>query len=142
MVRIDRHVSREDAVALYAHAAVFCCPSVYEPFGLINLEAMACETPVVASRVGGIPDVVVDGETGILVGFEPAGDGSGEPADPAAFHDALARALSALLADPSRRDAMGRAGRRHVRARFGWDVVAAQVIEVYGEAARRRRASS
>ncbi len=110
----------EEVVQLYSHAAVFVCPSIYEPFGIINLEAMACGTPVVASRVGGIPEVVQDGETGWLV----------EPGDPAA----LARALQAALADPARARRMGAAGRRRVEAHFSWDRIAARTMDVYQQA--------
>jgi glycosyltransferase involved in cell wall biosynthesis len=105
---------------LYSHAAVFACPSVYEPFGLINLEAMACETPVVASGVGGILEVVEDGKTGILV----------SPGRP----DELAAALTQLLNDPARGRAMGRAGRKRVEDKFSWASVAARTQEVYAEA--------
>ena len=105
---------------LYSHCAVFACPSVYEPFGLINLEAMACETPVVASGVGGILEVVVDGETGLLV--------------PPARPDDLAAALRRLLDDPARARAMGKAGRKRVEDKFSWDAIAARTQEVYGEA--------
>jgi glycogen synthase len=105
---------------LYSHASVFVCPSVYEPFGIINLEAMACETPVVASAVGGILEVVEDGKTGFLV----------PPANP----DALARSIRLLLDDPARARAMGRAGRTRVEDTFSWASVAARTQEVYGEA--------
>ena len=110
----------EEVVQLYSHAAVFVCPSIYEPFGLINLEAMACGTPVVASRVGGIPEVVVDGETGLLV----------EPGDPAA----LAAALRRVLDDPARAARMGEAGRRRVEAHFSWDRIAERTMEIYRQA--------
>jgi len=110
----------EEVVQLYSHAAVFVCPSIYEPFGLINLEAMACGTPVVASRVGGIPEVVVDGETGWLV----------EPGDPVA----LAEALRGALADSARARRMGLAGRRRVEAHFSWDRIAQRTLEVYHQA--------
>ena len=104
-------VDRATAVELYSHAAVFCCPSVYEPFGLINLEAMACEIPVVATTVGGIPEVVVDGETGRLVPVELVeNDGVVAPRDPERFERDLAQALNALLAEPSLRRTMGDQG--------------------------------
>jgi glycogen synthase len=105
---------------LYSHAAVFACPSVYEPFGLINLEAMACQTAVVASAVGGILEVVEDGKTGLLV--------------PPARPDELAAALRTLLENPERARAMGQAGRKRVEDRFSWASVAARTQEVYGEA--------
>jgi len=119
---------RDALIQLYSHAAVFCCPSVYEPFGLINLEAMACETPVVASAVGGIPDVVVDGETGVLVPLALRGT---EPADPDAFAADLAAAIGRLLRDPARARAMGQAGRRRAVARFSWRAVAKQTLACY-----------
>jgi glycogen synthase len=120
VVWIGEMVPVEEVVQLYSHAAVFVCPSVYEPFGLINLEAMACETPVVASAVGGILEVVEDGKTGVLV----------EPGRP----DALVAAIRALLEDPARGRAMGRAGRRRVEAHFSWVSVATRTREVYQDA--------
>jgi glycosyltransferase involved in cell wall biosynthesis len=114
-----------EVVQLYSHAAVFVCPSIYEPFGLINLEAMACGTPVVASRVGGIPEVVVDGETGWLV----------PPGDPAALGEALRRAL----ADPERARRMGEAGRRRVEGHFSWDRIADRTLGVYRDAIESHR---
>ena len=129
VVWIPEMVSREAVRQLYSHAAVFCCPSVYEPFGIINLEAMACETPVVASAVGGIPEVVVDGETGVLVPLELAAPM--QPADAARFEHHLADAINALMADPARRRAMGEAGRRRAVESFGWDAIARRTIELY-----------
>jgi len=120
VVWIGEMVPVEEVVQLYSHAAVFVCPSVYEPFGLINLEAMACETPVVASAVGGILEVVEDGKTGVLV----------EPSSP----DALVAAIRALLEDPARGRAMGRAGRHRVEAHFSWVSVAKRTREVYQDA--------
>ncbi|HEX5078358.1 MAG TPA: glycogen synthase, partial [Geminicoccaceae bacterium] len=114
---IREMLPRPDMIQLYEHAAVFCCPSVYEPFGIINLEAMACETAVVASKVGGIPEVVVPEETGLLV--DPAlKPGTFEPADPAAFASALAAAINRLAADPELRARMGRQGRQRALERF------------------------
>jgi alpha-maltose-1-phosphate synthase len=116
-----------DVVELYSHAAVFVCPSIYEPFGLINLEAMACGTPVVATRVGGIPEVVVDGETGWLV---PPGDEA-----------ALAQALRGALADQARARRMGEAGRRRVEAHFSWDRIAERTLAVYRDAITAKAAA-
>jgi glycogen synthase len=117
---IDRMVPVEQVVQLYSHAAVFVCPSVYEPFGLINLEAMACETAVVASAVGGILEVVEDGKTGLLV--------------PPARPDELAAAIRRLLDDPALARAMGQAGRRRVEEKFSWASVAERTEQVYREA--------
>ncbi|MDH3495189.1 MAG: glycogen synthase [Gemmatimonadota bacterium] len=129
VVWIREMVPHDVAVALFSGAAAFCCPSVYEPFGLINLEAMACETPVVATAVGGIPDVVRDGETGILVPVTVRDDGT--PTDPAGVAASLAGAMTRLLADEPGRTAMGRRGRERAVREFGWDRTAARVLEVY-----------
>jgi len=120
VVWINEMVKHEVVTQLYSHAAVFCCPSVYEPFGIINLEAMACETPVVASAVGGILEVVVDGETGILV----------PPANP----EALAAALRRVLENPEGARRMGQAGRKRVEAQFSWASVAERTERVYADA--------
>ncbi|WP_165164361.1 glycogen synthase [Corynebacterium qintianiae] len=108
---------------VYAAADVFVCPSIYEPLGIVNLEAMACETAVVASRVGGIPEVVVDGETGTLVDYDAA--------DPEAFERGLAEAVNAVAADPDRAARMGAAGLGRVRADFTWDKIARQTVDIY-----------
>ncbi|MGE5549091.1 MAG: glycogen synthase [Bacteroidota bacterium] len=117
---LEEMVPLEDLVQLYSHAAVFVCPSVYEPFGLINLEAMACARPVVASAVGGIPEVVVDGETGFLV---PPGE-----------KEALARAVRSVVADPEMAARMGAAGRKRVEESFTWEAIARRTVEAYEEA--------
>jgi alpha-maltose-1-phosphate synthase len=130
---IREMLGKEEIITLYSHAAVFVCPSVYEPFGIINLEAMACHTPVVASAVGGIPEIVVPGETGLLVPFEAVGGGSPEPRDPAAFSRRLAAGITELMSSPERREAMGEASRERVLARFSWSAIAAQTLEFYRE---------
>jgi glycosyltransferase involved in cell wall biosynthesis len=124
---LDRAIVQQ----LYAAAALFVCPSVYEPFGIINLEAMASGRPVVASAVGGIPEVVVDGETGLLVPFEAAGGTSFEPRDSERFERDLAASINALMADPGRREAMGAAGRRRAVERFSWSSIAERTVELY-----------
>ncbi|MBI2756497.1 MAG: glycogen synthase [Chloroflexi bacterium] len=124
-------VPRERVIELYTHAAVFCCPSIYEPFGIINLEAMACGTAVVASAVGGIPEVVVDGETGLLVHLEQQPESPFEARHPERFSTDLASAINVLLGDPARRQAMGRAGRQRVEAQFSWGAIARRTREVY-----------
>jgi glycogen synthase len=132
VVWIPEMVDRATAVELYSHAAVFCCPSVYEPFGLINLEAMACEVPVVATAVGGIPEVVVDGETGCLVPVDLVEhDGVVEPRHPESFARDLARALNTLLADPELRKTMGGKGRQRAEALFSWAAVARRTLALY-----------
>jgi glycogen synthase len=125
MVPVDR------LIALYSHASVFVCPSVYEPFGIINLEAMACSTPVVASAVGGIPEVVVHGDTGLLVPFEASGPGNAEPKHPRQFAQDLAAAIDKLVASPETCAAMGMAARRRVEAHFSWRQIARRTLEVY-----------
>jgi alpha-maltose-1-phosphate synthase len=131
VVWIGEMVSREEARQLYSRAAVFCCPSVYEPFGIINLEAAACETPVVASAVGGIPEVVVDGETGLLVPVELRPDDPMSPVDPDRFELNLAGAINALMADAATREVMGRAARRRAVERFSWSTIAESTVDLY-----------
>ena len=127
VVWIEEQASLDDVRQLLTHARVFACPSVYEPLGIVNLEAMACETPVVASAVGGIPEVVLDGVTGLLVPYDPA--------DPRALETGLAAAVNALVADPERAEAMGRAGRARAIADFSWDAIAQRTVAVYRTAA-------
>jgi len=131
VIWIEEMVPKAAAVELYSHAAVFCCPSIYEPFGIINLEAMACETPVVASAVGGIKEVVVDGETGFLVPLEQMRESPFEPLHPEAFSKALADRINRLMADPALRERMAKAGRRRVEEQFGWGVIAGQTEALY-----------
>ncbi len=127
---LDKMLGKQEAIQLYSHATVFCCPSVYEPFGIINLEAMACETAVVASATGGIKEVVVDGETGYLVPFDQDPLTS-FPLDPEKFARDLAAKLNVLLADPARCKQFGKAGRKRAEEKFSWTSIADQTIALY-----------
>jgi alpha-maltose-1-phosphate synthase len=130
VVWIEKMVTKPEAIQLYSNARVFCCPSVYEPFGIINLEAMACETAVVASATGGIKEVVVDGETGYLVPF--AADAvTGFPSNPGQFAKDLAAKVTELLGDPEKCVRFGKAGRKRVEDVFSWTSVAGQTMELY-----------
>ena len=133
IVWIREMLPKERTITLYTHAAIFVCPSVYEPFGIINLEAMACETPVVASAVGGIPEVVDHGATGLLVPVEPVSATDVEPADPDRFSRALATAVNALLDDAGLRHSMARQSRARVEAHFSWTSIARQTAEFYAD---------
>ncbi|HZD18013.1 MAG TPA: glycogen synthase [Actinomycetota bacterium] len=131
VVWIREMLPKPSVIQLLTHASVFVCPSIYEPQGIVNLEAMACGTAVVATAVGGIPEVVVHGETGLLVPFEPGEDHA--PRDGEALALGLADAVNELLADPSRARLMGKAGRERVLARFTWGQIAARTVELYEE---------
>ena len=122
---------RPDLVQLISHASVFVCPSVYEPMGIVNLEAMACETAVVATATGGIPEVVADGETGILVPIDQVEDGTGAPRDPEAFAADIASTVNALLRDTERAAAMGKAGRERAVSQFSWTEIAHRTHDLY-----------
>jgi len=124
---VDQTATRE----LYSHAAVFVCPSIYEPFGIINLEAMACETAVVASAVGGIKEVVVDGETGFLVPLEHIKEGSFEPENPEKFARDLAERINQLMKDRQLREKFGKAGRKRVEENFSWTSIAQKTKALY-----------
>ncbi len=130
VIWIREMLARPDVIQFYSHATVFCCPSVYEPFGIINLEAMACETAVVASAVGGIKEVVVPEETGLLVplALQP---GSFDPVDPARFSADLAAAINRVARDPALQARFGQAGRRRVEQHFSWDAIAQKTLELY-----------
>ncbi len=130
IVWIEKMISKPEVIQLYSHARVFCCPSVYEPFGIINLEAMACDAPVVASATGGIKEVVVDNETGYLVPFD-ADPTTGFPSQPDRFARDLAAKLSELLNDPQKCKRFGEAGRRRAEQKFSWSAIADQTIQLY-----------
>ena len=131
VVWVQEMLPKPDVIQVLTHATVFACPSVYEPMGIVNLEAMACEVPVVATATGGIPEVVADGETGLLVPIEQLADGSGTPLDTGTFEAGLASALSAVLADPDRAREMGMAGRRRAVEAFSWAAIATRTLDLY-----------
>jgi alpha-maltose-1-phosphate synthase len=135
VVWIREMLPRPDVVALLSAATAFVCPSIYEPLGIVNLEAMACETAVVATATGGIPEVVVDGETGLLVPIEQAppgeGDGTGTPLDPDRYVADFAAALTEVLSDPARAQQMGRAGRERAIESFSWGAIAERTCQIY-----------
>jgi len=130
VIWIEKMISKPEVIQLYSHARVFCCPSVYEPFGIINLEAMSCGAPVVASATGGIKEVVVDGETGYLVPFKPDAR-TGFPSEPDQFARDLAAKLSQLMNNPEQCKRFGEAGRKRVEEQFSWSAIADQTIELY-----------
>jgi len=130
VIWIREMLPRKDVIQFYSHAAVFCCPSVYEPFGIINLEAMACETAVVASAVGGIPEVVVPEETGLLVDLKLK-PGTFEPVAPPVFSADLASAINRVALDPSLRNMLGRNGRLRVEEHFSWTAIAQRTLDLY-----------
>nr|WP_296073106.1 glycogen synthase [uncultured Actinoplanes sp.] len=131
VIWVQEMLPKHEVVQVLTHATVFVCPSVYEPMGIVNLEAMACETAVVATATGGIPEVVADGETGVLVPIEQVQDGSGTPVDPEKFVADFAAAMNGLLADPARAKAMGLAGRRRAVEKFSWSRIAEDTLAVY-----------
>ncbi|MBR9980389.1 MAG: glycogen synthase [Desulfatitalea sp.] len=131
IIWVSDRVPETDLVVLYSQAALFVCPSVYEPFGIINLEAMACHTPVVAAAVGGIPEVVEHGETGLLVPFAPVGSDDPEPREPMRYSRDLADAINELMAAPEKRRQMGLAARQRVEAHFSWERIAQQTLQFY-----------
>src|SRR5439155_23519658 len=141
IVWIDEMVDRKTAIELYSHAAVFCCPSVYEPFGIINLEAMACETPVVASAVGGIKEVVVDGETGLLVPLEQMKESPFEPIHPGKFERDLAAKINELMRDEKLRERFGKAGRLRAEKKFSWRAIARQTRSLYQSLVAKKAAA-
>ena len=139
IIWIDDMVDKQTVRELYSHAAVFCCPSIYEPFGIINLEAMACETAVVATAVGGIKEVVVDGETGFLVPIDQMEESPFEPRDPEKFARDLAGRINQLIANPELCAKFGRAGRKRAEEKFSWAAIAAQTRTLYEQTKKGRK---
>src|SRR5438046_3802574 len=131
IIWIDQMLDKPSVIQFYSHAAVFCCPSIYEPFGIINLEAMASETAVVASAVGGIKEVVVDGETGLLVPLEQMKESPFEPTNPEKFSRALAASINQLMKDRHLREKFGQAGRKRAEESFSWSAIAKKTIALY-----------
>jgi len=131
VVWVREMLPKHEVIQVLTHATVFVCPSIYEPMGIVNLEAMACETAVVATATGGIPEVVADGETGLLVPIDQATDGTGTPLDPDRFVADLASAMTKLVEDPSRAKEMGLAGRRRAVEKFSWSRIAEDTMQVY-----------
>jgi starch synthase len=131
VVLIERMLPRNELIQVLSHATAFACPSIYEPLGIVNLEAMACGAAVVASATGGIPEVVRHGETGLLVDLEQVTDGTGTPLDPEKFVNEFAAALTEVVSDPERARAMGQAGRRRAEEHFSWDSITQTTLEVY-----------
>jgi len=131
VIWIDKMLDKKEVIQLYSHADVFCCPSIYEPFGIINIEAMACQTAVVASAVGGIKEVVVDGETGILVTLEQQDIAPFEPIDPDKFSKDLADGINKLINNKELRENMAKNGRKRVEDFFDWTAIAKQVSALY-----------
>lgn len=137
IIWIRQWVPTSHLIVLYSNALAFVCPSIYEPFGIVNLEAMACGAPVVASAVGGIPEVVLPGETGLLVPFEPIDAHQSEPKDPERFSKDLAEAINTLLHSPERRRAMQLKSRERVEKHFSWENIARKTLEFYTELTKK-----
>lgn len=131
VVLIERMLPRNELIQVLSHATAFACPSIYEPLGIVNLEAMACGAAVVASATGGIPEVVQHGETGLLVDIEQVTDGTGTPLDPEKFVSEFAAALTEVVSDPERARAMGEAGRRRAEEHFSWESITETTLDVY-----------
>ncbi|MGV3460694.1 MAG: glycogen synthase [Flavobacterium sp.] len=137
VILISEMLPRDKVRVLYSHARVFACPSLYEPFGIINLEALSCETPVVASAVGGIPEIITEGETGYLIPIESVSRTDFTPKDPQAFQKAFAEKVNLLLDNKDLATQMGRAGRKRVLDKFSWEAIAKTTFEYYEEVIAR-----
>jgi alpha-maltose-1-phosphate synthase len=131
VIWVPAMLPKADVIQILTHSTVFVCPSIYEPMGIVNLEAMACETAVVATATGGIPEVVVHGETGLLVPIDQVSGGTGTPVDPDRFVADLAAAITEVVSEPVRAAAMGRAGRRRAVEQFSWSTIAERTMDVY-----------
>jgi starch synthase len=131
VVLIERMLPRNELIQVLSHATAFACPSIYEPLGIVNLEAMACGAAVVASATGGIPEVVSHGETGLLVDLEQVTDGTGTPLDPEKFVSEFAAALTEVVSDPERARALGQAGRKRAEEHFSWESITQTTLDVY-----------
>ena len=131
IIWIAEMLDKKSVIQLYSHADVFCCPSIYEPFGIINIEAMACNTAVVASAVGGIKEVVVDGETGILVPLEQQNEAPFEPVDPDKFSRDLAEGINDVIKNKEMQESMANLGRKRVEETFDWSAIAKQIETLY-----------
>jgi starch synthase len=131
IIWIDKMLEKHEVIQLYSHADVFCCPSIYEPFGIINIEAMACNTAVVASAVGGIKEVVIPGKTGILIPLEQQKEAPFEPINPDKFSRDLAQGINDLIKNDELRNTMAKNGRKRVEDYFDWVAIAKQVQDLY-----------
>src|SRR5205085_11513721 len=131
VVWLEQMLPKPEVIQLLSHATVFACPSIYEPLGIVNLEAMACEAAVVATATGGIVEVVEDATTGLLVPIEPGDDGTGAPRDRQRFAADFAERVNPLLADPEHARELGRAGRRRAIEHFAWPAIARQTSDLY-----------
>ncbi|MGB0152982.1 MAG: glycogen synthase [Verrucomicrobiales bacterium] len=136
IVWIEEMVATDEKIHLYSHASLFCTPSIYEPFGIINLEAMACETPVVASAVGGMKEIIIHGETGVLIPLEQQSESPFEATDPAAFASDLAAGINELMRDNDTRERMAKAGRERVLGTFSWSEIAKETLALYNKIAK------
>jgi starch synthase len=142
VIWIEKMLEKPEVIQLLTHATVFVCPSIYEPLGIVNLEAMACGTAVVATATGGIPEVVVEGETGLLVPFSDYDPVTREPSDPATFADEIARRVNFLLSDPELAAKYGEAGRRRAVEQFSWSAIAEQTLDLYRSVSRASNSSA